>query len=143
MVNAATDLYLGAIGLIGDAIDLVIPIKSAATAAGLNPNAQDATSRILGGAAVAGSLFGAGAEGAAAKLTTAQAGDLAGWLGYGTRVKGAPFASRGQAVFSNGQNFITQDATMHLGPNATWKMFNNRGSRLGTFTYDLSTRLGK
>jgi hypothetical protein len=49
----------------------------------------------------------------------------------------------GQAVFTNGKNFITQDITMHLGKDATWKVFDRAGNRLGTFTYDLLTRLGK
>lgn len=74
------------------------------------------------------------------RLTTAEASDLAEWLGYGKRVKDAPFNSMGQAVFTDGKNFITQDVTSHKG--GMWKMFDRKGRRLGTFTYDLLKRLG-
>jgi RHS repeat-associated protein len=85
--------------------------------------------------------FGGGSR-AAARLTTSQAEDLAEWLGYTKRVKDAPFFSKGQAVFTNGKNFITQDIDMHK-IEATWKMFDRYGKRVGTYTYDLLTRLGK
>jgi RHS repeat-associated protein len=85
----------------------------------------------------------AGGPRAAARLTTSQAADLAVWLGYAKRVKDAPFFSKGQAVFTDGMNFITQDIDMHAGIQATWKVFDRYGSRIGTYTYDLLTRLGK
>lgn len=78
----------------------------------------------------AGLLFGTGG-GSAGRLTTAQAADLATYLGYTSRVRGVPFKSMGQAVFTNGRNFITADVTGHLG--GVWKMFDLRGRRVGTF----------
>lgn len=70
---------------------------------------------------------------AAARLTNAEARDLAGYLGFTREVRDAPLNSMGQKVFSNGTHLITQDVTMHLGPHATWKMFSRGGDRLGTF----------
>lgn len=84
-----------------------------------------------------------GPAGSAARLTTSQAADLAKWLGYGQRVKDAPFNSMGQAVFTNGRYFISLDVTMHAGAEATWKLFSRRGQRIGTYNFDLTTRLGQ
>ena len=57
-VNAFTDLYLKTLDVISDALNLVTGVKSAVTAAGLNPNAQDATSRVGGAVDVAMGLTG-------------------------------------------------------------------------------------
>lgn len=79
----------------------------------------------------------------AARLTSKQAADLATWPGYTKRGKTAPFYPMGQAVFTNGRDFITLDLTMHSGVNATWKLFSQHGQRLGTFNFDLSILIGK
>jgi hypothetical protein len=76
-------------------------------------------------------------------VPSSQAADLAGHLGYANRVKDAPFNSHGQAVFTNGKHFITQDIDMHRGAAATWKVFDRSGNRLGTFDALLANRLGK
>jgi filamentous hemagglutinin len=81
-----------------------------------------------------------GIPGETSRLTNSQAGDLAKWLGY-RRVKGT---SHGQAIFTNGRNFITQDVDGHIG--GTWKMARtpdgfSRQQRLGTYDYELN-RIG-
>ena len=60
--------------------------------------------------------------------------------GYDRTVKDPPFNPHGQKVFTNGQNFITPDVDQHNG--GTWKMFDRRGNRIGTFDGDLN-RIGK
>lgn len=64
-------------------------------------------------------------------------------LGYTQRIppQRAPFDSHGEAVYSNGNRYITPDNTGH---NVTggWKMFDRRGNRIGTYTWDLRTRVG-
>ena len=64
------------------------------------------------------------------RLTNAQASHLAGWSGYGTKVKGAPMNAMGQLVFTNGSTFIAQDVT---GAGGVWKMFDRSGKRAGTY----------
>ena len=69
-----------------------------------------------------------------ARMTTPQATELANWLGY-TRVKGA--TSHGQAVYTNGKNFISPDVDSHS--RGVWKMassLNGFGAnqRLGTIS---------
>lgn len=81
-----------------------------------------------------------GIPGKASRLTNSQAGDLANWLGY-TRVKGT---SHGQAIFTNGKYFITQDVDGHIG--GTWKMALtpngfSKQQRLGTYDFELN-RIG-
>ena len=135
MADAVADLAEKALRITGMVVNAILPTGDALTAGGLNPEVQGKSDRVVAGvAAVVGSLGAAGdAEKLAARLTNAQAGDLAAHLGFGIRVRGAPFDSHGQAVFSNGRTFITQDVDMHLGAGATWKMFTRRGERLGTF----------
>jgi len=65
------------------------------------------------------------------RLTNAQAKDLAGAAGYDRTVKSPNFNSRGQPVFTNGQNQITPDVDSHVG--GVWKMFSRCGERLGTY----------
>jgi len=70
-----------------------------------------------------------------ARMTTPQATELANWLGY-TRVKGA--TSHGQAVYTNGKNFISPDVDSHS--RGVWKMassLNGFGAnqRLGTYDF--------
>ncbi|TCV90926.1 VENN motif pre-toxin domain-containing protein, partial [Biostraticola tofi] len=59
-------------------------------------------------------------------------------LGFDRRIppQKAPFNSHGQPVFSNGKNYITPDVDSH---NVTdgWKVYNNRGKRIGTYDSDL------
>jgi hypothetical protein len=140
-VASFADLYLKTLDAVTDVADLFLNNKSIATAAGLNPTASDAASRGLALAGVVGGAFG-DAERVAARLSSGQAADLASHLGFGRRVKDAPFSSHGQQVFTNGRHFISQDIDMHLGPNATWKMFDRAGNRLGTFDA-LLNRIGK
>jgi hypothetical protein len=65
--------------------------------------------------------------------------DRAAELGYKTRIPAqkAPFKSMGQPVFSNGDNYITQDITEHNVSNG-WKMFDRHGRRVGTFDENLN-----
>ncbi len=57
-------------------------------------------------------------------------------LGYDKRVKGAPFNSHGQAVYTDGKDYITRDADGHNG--GVWKKFDRKGNRLGTYDVDLN-----
>jgi hypothetical protein len=53
-------------------------------------------------------------------------------LGYGVRIppQRTPFPAHGQAVFFNGDTYITRDVDSLIG--RVWKMFSRRGQRLGT-----------
>jgi hypothetical protein len=55
-------------------------------------------------------------------------------LGYTRRIppQGASFDSRGQAIYSDGENYLIPDADQH-GVRNWWKMFNRRGRRTGTY----------
>jgi hypothetical protein len=139
--NEFAELLIRTADAITDAIDLVNPVRGFATAAGADPRAQDQRSKTIGLMSMAAAAPWGTGEKAAARLTNSQAGDLATYLGF-SKVKDAPFKSHGQSVFSNGKVFITQDATMHLGPNATWKMFSG-SARLGTYDALLLTKVGK
>jgi filamentous hemagglutinin len=143
MAKAFSDLLDKTVQIAGAAANLVSPLGDMLTAAGENPTVHDRGARVTAGAmAVLGTLGTAGdVEKAAARLSTSEAADLAGYLGYTRRVKDAPFNSHGQAVFTNGRTFITEDVDMHLGTDATWKMFSRRGQRMGTFG-GLLNRLG-
>jgi uncharacterized protein YukE len=62
-------------------------------------------------------------------------------LGYGQRVppQKLPFNSHGQPAFWNGKVYISPDADGH---NVWgWKMFSRSGDRIGTYNWDLSTRV--
>jgi hypothetical protein len=64
-------------------------------------------------------------------LTNSQVDDLANWLGA-RKVTTSPIPNpRGQNVYKYGKNYITPDVDSHTG--GTWKMFNRKGQRLGTF----------
>ncbi|MEV6071905.1 hypothetical protein AB0L82_35650 [Nocardia sp. NPDC052001] len=65
-------------------------------------------------------------------------------LGYTQRIppQKAPFDSHGESVYSNGTRYITPDNTGHKVTDG-WKMFDRKGSRIGTYTWDLSTKVGK
>jgi hypothetical protein len=124
---------LAAVHGIGDVIDFFTGLGSAEKAiTGVDESGQQLSTaeRVGYGFAATAGVVG-GAAGDAERLTTSQARDLAEYLGYGKRVKDAPFNSMGQAVFSNGKNFISPDVTSHSG--GVWKMFNKSGQRLGTF----------
>jgi Novel toxin 21 len=60
-------------------------------------------------------------------------------LGYTSRIppQRAPFDSHGQAVFSDGDNYITRDVDAHNVSDG-WKMFNRRGQRIGTYDENLN-----
>jgi hypothetical protein len=72
-------------------------------------------------------------------LTRGEARELAQKLGY-TEASNPPFNSHGQPVFKSGNKYITPDKDVHRG--GTWKMFDNKGTRLGTFNDDLTQRIG-
>jgi RHS repeat-associated protein len=81
-----------------------------------------------------------GAIGAGNRLTTAQATQMAERVGY----RPTSYFSKGERVFTNGNNFITQDTTAHSG--GLWKMASSPqgfgpGDRLGTYDYNLD-RIG-
>jgi hypothetical protein len=79
-------------------------------------------------------LVAAGSRGfasmGASKLTNAQAGDLAKYLGF-SRIKDPPFDSHGQAVFESHGRYITHDVDGHK-KGAVWKEFDRKGNRIGT-----------
>lgn len=50
------------------------------------------------------------------------------------------FNSHGEDVYKKGRTFITRDNTGHIG--GTWKKFNDKGKRLGTYSPKATTRLG-
>jgi hypothetical protein len=52
-----------------------------------------------------------------------------------------PFNSRNQPVFKLGNKWITPDVDGHSGVR-TWKMFSTSGTRLGTYNFDLTIRIG-
>ena len=66
---------------------------------------------------------------------TQQAADL----GYTRRIppQKAPFNSHGQPVYTDGDDYITPDATGHNTTNG-WKIFDRHGTRVGTYTWDLT-----
>jgi hypothetical protein len=72
-------------------------------------------------------------------LTRGEARNLAQKLGY-TEAPDPPFNSHGQPVFKSGNKYITPDKDVHKG--GAWKMFDNKGARLGTFNDDLTQRVG-
>ena len=72
----------------------------------------------------------------AGAVAAKEAGQLAETLGFSRRAKNVPFNSHGQAVFTDGKNFITIDVDSHNG--GVWKMFDRRGDRLGTYDALLS-----
>ncbi len=65
--------------------------------------------------------------------------DLARSLKY-KRVKDYPFTSHGQPVYRKGSRYITPDVDQHRG--GTWKMFDRKGNRLGTYNENLTARIG-
>ncbi len=71
------------------------------------------------------------------------AASVANKLGYAQRIppQRAPFNSHGQPVFTNGRRYITPDIDQHNVTNG-WKMFDRRGTRIGTYSPDLKTRIG-
>lgn len=66
---------------------------------------------------------------------TQQASDL----GYKQRIppQRAPFNSHGQPVYTDGDDYITPDRDGHNVSNG-WKIYDRRGVRLGTYTWDLT-----
>ncbi len=72
-------------------------------------------------------------------LTRSEARQLARKLGY-TEISDPPFKAHGQPVFKSGNKYITPDKDVHKG--GTWKMFDHKGERLGTFNDDLTRKVG-
>lgn len=72
-------------------------------------------------------------------LTRSEARTLARTLGY-NETSDAPFNAHGQPVFKSGNKYITPDKDVHKG--GTWKMFDGKGKRLGTYNDDLTKKLG-
>lgn len=73
-------------------------------------------------------------------LTRQQADELAERLGY-NRVKDAPFNPHGQPVYRSGNSYISPDVDGHNG--GTWKVFDKKGNRVGTFDSMLQEKIGK
>jgi hypothetical protein len=73
------------------------------------------------------------------RLTRAEARQLAEQLGF-KEVKDPPFDSHGEPVFRQGNRFIAADRDGHSG--GTWKLFDQKGTRIGTYNDDLSVRIG-
>ena len=62
-------------------------------------------------------------------------------LGF-REAKDPPFSSHSQLTFKSGSKWITPDVDGHTGYQ-TWKVFDSAGNRMGTYSTDLSIRLGK
>lgn len=71
-------------------------------------------------------------------LTRSEARQLARTLGY-AETSNPPFNPHGQPVFKSGNKYITPDKDVHKG--GTWKMFDHKGERLGTFNDDLTQKV--
>jgi hypothetical protein len=75
MVSAAKDLLVGLLDTFNDVADMFVGVKSAATAAGMNPAEQSKSERVLAGAMVVGGLGDLGpglAKGVARTIKRAQ-----------------------------------------------------------------------
>lgn len=72
------------------------------------------------------------------RMTTKEAAELAEKLGY-RRTRNYPFDSHNQAVFTDGNLYITQDIDSHKG--GVWKLYKGR-KRLGTYNEDLTIEIG-
>lgn len=77
---------------------------------------------------------------AAKNLTRKEARDLAKDVGYTKEVKDPPFNSHGQPAFQKGNRIITPDVDGHRG--GTWKLYDLKGNRLGTYNENLTIRVG-
>ena len=125
----------------GDVIGVIVPGVGSASHAitGINEqgNQMSSAGRLVAAASSALEITAGIAN--AGRLTTPQATDLAEYLGY-RRVKGAPFNSMGQAVYSNGRTLISPDVTSHAG--GVWKDVNRSGAERGTFDALLMNRIG-
>jgi hypothetical protein len=122
-----------------------IAAGSSIAAAGLNSLAQNAAGPDRISPLKADSGGGSGTSGGDDEPTTPQTkqqmGAQAKKLGYDQRIspKKVPFNSHGMPVYSNGENYITPDRDAHNVTNG-WKLFDRRGNRLGTYSWNL-TRL--
>jgi hypothetical protein len=85
---------------------------------------------------------GSGGQRSGSPKTRQEIAAQANKLGYNKRIPAqkAPFDSHGQVVYSDGDNYITPDVDSHNVTNG-WKMFNRRGQRVGTYDWDLTTRM--
>ncbi len=72
------------------------------------------------------------------RLTKAGLAKKAKKLGFEKRIppQKAPFNSHGQPVYTDGNRYITRDVDRHSG--GTWKMFDRRGNRIGTYDENLN-----
>ena len=73
------------------------------------------------------------------RLTRPQTRDLAKYESW-NEVKGTPFDSHGQPVFTDGKKFYTPDVDAHRG--GVWKVFDKKGNRIGTVDENLN-RVGE
>jgi hypothetical protein len=117
---------------------------SGIAAAGLNSLAQNAAGpdrvsplKADGG----GSGTGGRDDEPTTPQTKQQMAEQAKQLGYDQRVspKKVPFNSHGMPVYTDGENYLTPDRDAHNVTNG-WKLFDGRGNRLGTYSWNL-TRL--
>jgi hypothetical protein len=72
-------------------------------------------------------------------LTKKEAKSLAQDMGY-KEVKDPPFKSHGQPVFKKGTQYISPDRDIHKG--GSWKVFDSKGNRIGTYNDNLSIKVG-
>ncbi len=90
---------------------------------------------------VAGEWFEQLADGSRVAIARSRAfKEIAEALGY-KRVRDYPFISRGQPVYKKDGKYITPDVDGHRG--ATWKVFDRKGNRLGSYNEDLTECLGQ
>jgi RHS repeat-associated protein len=146
MSAAVANLAIAAAHVAGEITDAATGLVSLMEAAlGRDENNQKLSTGARVGSAAVGlaTAFGGAGDRAAARLTSSQARDLAAYLGFTKEVKGAPFKSMSQKVFTNGKLMISQDITMHQGVKATWKVFDMEGNRLGTYDGLLKIEIGK
>ena len=86
-----------------------------------------------------GSGDSSGGETDSAPKTKQEVTQQASDLGYNRRIppQKAPFNSHGQPVYTDGKDYITPDVDGHNVGNG-WKVFNRRGQRVGTYSWDLT-----
>lgn len=143
VLNSRLDRYAENLGrtkgeVIGEALSGASDIASL----GSKRAATDATEGVVGMVSRTKTAARAAARRTDTPLTTAQASDLANWLGFQkVRAGSSPVKnSHGQPVFRSGNRYISPDVDGHKG--GTWKVFDRRGNRVGTYNYDLSERVG-
>lgn len=127
--DARYDFLLSLIGWLG-ASDAVAGGKDdvPANSAIINPAVQSRIGK------------GGGVKKPPQRMTRAEAREAAKELGYDKEVRDPGFNSHGQPVFQKGNRLITPDVDAHRG--GSWKLYDIKGNRLGTYNANLTIRLG-